>query len=672
MDHRQAAARVRELTTQLEHHNYLYYVLARPEISDLHFDQLMKELEDLENRYPDLADPNSPTQRVGGDITKEFPEVRHRFPMLSLSNSYSREDVVEFVERIEKAIGQVTFVMELKYDGVAISLSYRDGRFERAVTRGDGEKGEEITANVRTVRAIPLHLHGNDHPAELEVRGEIIYTRAQFERLNAARVEAGEEPYANPRNTAAGTLKLQDPKEVARRKLDNFIYGVQSDELDIRSHFELIHKAHIWGFHTPEPSRRFIERTDNVDGIMAFIDHWDKHRHSLEMDIDGIVIKVDDLDIQDELGMTAKSPRWAIAYKFQAEQALTRLERVTFQVGRTGAITPVAELDPVQLSGTTVKRASLFNADQLVRLDLHVGDLVRVEKAGEIIPQVVGVEKDERPRGAQRVHFPETCPECDTPLVRIEGEAQHYCPNEHGCPPQITRRIEHFISRRAMDIEGLGGETVGVLWEAGLLRNVADLYDLRKEQLLALGKGWGEKKSQAIIDGLEKSKAIPFEQVLFALGIRHVGETVAKKIARAVGSLDHLMHMTKEELTAVDEVGEVIAESIIDFFAAEGNRATIGRLRDAGLRFEVDRTEQQVQGDQLKGLTFVVSGVFENFSRDGIKQTIEAHGGKVSGSISSRTNYVLAGTDMGPAKRAKAEQLGVPVIDEKEFMRMIG
>lgn len=671
MEHAEAERRIRALSAEIDRHNHLYYVAARPEITDQAYDALLRELTELETRFPDLADPNSPTQRVGGDIAKNFPVVAHRYPMLSLSNSYSREDVAEFVARVEKAIGQVTFVMELKYDGVAISLSYINGRLHQAVTRGDGEKGEVITANVRTVRSIPLVLKGDDLPAELEVRGEIIFTRRRFEKLNAMRAEAGEELYANPRNTAAGTLKLQDPKEVARRGLDNFIYGVQSEQLATRSHFAMIEQAHRWGFKTPDPAKRFIEKAESVEGIMAFIDHWDTHRHALEMATDGVVIKVDDRHIQEELGMTAKSPRWAIAYKFQAEQALTRLNAVSYQVGRTGAITPVAELTPVQLSGTTVKRASLFNADQVARLGLHIGDTVRVEKAGEIIPQVVGVEVASRPPDAAPVIFPERCPDCGTSLVRLEGEAQHYCPNENGCPPQIARRIEHFVGRKAMDIEGLGGETIEVLLKAGLIQGIADLYDLHKEQLLGLGKGWGEKSAQSVIDGIAASRAVPFDRVLFALGIRHVGETIARKIARSAGSMDRLLNMSKEEMTAIEEVGEVVAESMHAFLAAPQNRATVERLRAAGLRFEVEAAAVAA-GDQLKELTFVVSGVFENFSRDGIKQAIESHGGKVSGSISKKTNFVLAGADMGPAKRAKADDLGVAVIDEKEFMRMIG
>lgn len=666
-----AARRVKELSAELEYHNHRYYVLADPVISDREFDGMLKELERLEAQYPELADPNSPTQRVGGDLTKNFPTVAHRYPMLSLGNSYSREEVGEFVARVEKEIGATVFVMELKYDGVAISLTYQDGRLVRGVTRGDGEKGEEITGNIRTVRAIPLVLRGSDVPALVELRGEVVFTRERFEALNAQRVEAGEEPYANPRNTAAGTLKLQDPKEVARRGLDNFIYAVQGEVLPTRSHFENIRKAAEWGFKTPDPARRFIERATDLEGIMAFIDHWDRHRHGLEVDIDGVVIKVDSLDVQEELGLTAKSPRWAIAYKFAAEQAATRLNGVVYQVGRTGAITPVAELEPVLLAGTTVKRASLHNADQIAKLDLHIGDLVLVEKGGEIIPKIVGVQLSERPLDAVPVLFPHACPECATELVRLEGEAQHYCPNEHACPPQITRRIEHFVGRKAMDIEGLGGETVEELFHAGLVRNVADLYELRKEQLLQLGRGWGERSAQQVVDGVEASKQAPFERLLFALGIRHVGETVAKRIARAVGSMDRLAAMSQEELTAIDVVGPVIAESIVDFFHAEGNRAILDRLRGRGLKMALDPSEVTAVGDRLKGLSFVVSGVFRNFSRESIKEAIERNGGKVSGSISSKTSYVLAGADMGPAKRTKAEQLGVPVIDEDEFMRMI-
>lgn len=670
MDREQAAKRVRELTEQLERHNHLYYVEAKPVISDQEFDFLMKELEALEKQFPDLASPNSPTQRVGGDLTKEFPTVAHRWPMLSLENSYSREEVAEFVRRVEKEAGPTTFVMELKYDGVAISLTYRNGELMRGVTRGDGEQGEDITANVRTVRTIPLRLRGNP-PAELEARGEILMGFREFEALNDLRGKEGEERFANPRNTTAGTLKLQDPKVVAKRHLQNYIYDLYTVEMPSSSHFENIRRCGEWGFRTPDPKERFIARANGVEDIMAFISYWDGARHQLPIAMDGVVIKVDDLGIREELGLRAKSPRWAIAYKFPAENKATRLNGVEFNVGRTGAITPVALLEPVELAGTTVKRASIHNADQIAKLDLHIGDMVLVEKGGEIIPKITGVDLARRPQDARPVHYPALCPECGTPLVRDEGEAQHYCPNEHGCPPQITRRIEHFVGRKAMDIGGLGGETVEALYKAGLIHNVADLYDLRQEQLLALGKGWGERSTQLIIDGIAASRTVPFERVLFALGIRHVGETVAKKIARSTGSIDRLAEMSPDELTGIGEVGEVIAASIRDFFTVEGNRRIVERLRNAGLVLVADAAAKGPESDKLKGLSFVVSGVFKTFTRDGIKETIEAHGGKVGGSISRKTNFVVAGDDMGPAKKAKADELGVPVIGEAEFRRMI-
>ena len=671
MDSNEAGQRIARLSAELEEHNHRYYVLAEPVIDDRAFDLLMKELEALERQWPELASPNSPTKRVGGDITKNFATIPHRYPMLSLSNSYSAAEVAEFVARAEREVGRTTFCMELKYDGVAISLTYVDGELVRGVTRGDGEKGEDITANVRTVRSIPLKLRG-DFPPELEARGEILFTRKQFDKLNAERDEAGEERYANPRNTAAGTLKNQDPKLVAKRGLENFVYTLQGPQLPSRSHFENIRKAHDWGFRTPDPARRFIERADTVEGIMAFIDHWDKARHELGMDIDGVVVKVDDLVVQGELGLTAKSPRWAIAYKFQAEQAITRLNGIEYNVGRTGAITPVALLEPVLLAGTTVKRASVHNADQIARFDLRIGDSVQVEKGGEIIPKITGVVLEQRPADATPVAFPTHCPVCGTALVRYEGEAQHYCPNEHGCPPQITRRIEHFVGRKAMDIAGLGGETVEELFRAGLIRNIGDLYDLQKEQLLALGHGWGERSAGQVIEGIAASRQVPFEQVLFAIGIRHVGETVARKIARSVVDIDRLMAMDEQQLTALDEVGGVIARSIVDFFAVPDNRALVERLRTAGLQLALDPASVRPVGETLKGLTFVVSGVFEHFSRDGVKAAIEDNGGKVSGSISKKTSFVLAGADMGPAKKEKALALGVPVIDENEFRRMIG
>ena len=670
MDREKAAKRIAELSELLEHHNHLYYVEVKPVISDQDFDLKMKELESLEAQWPDLASPNSPTQRVGGDITKEFSTVAHRWPMLSLSNSYSREEVAAFVERIGKEYGTVMFTMELKYDGVAISLTYQDGELVRGLTRGDGEKGDDITSNVRTVRSIPLRLRGNP-PAELEARGEILMGRKEFEKLNEQREEDGEELFANPRNTTAGTLKLQDSKVVAKRGLQNYIYTLQADELPTRSHYGNIIQCREWGFRIPDPAKRFIEQADSLEGIMDYIAYWDRARYDLDIAIDGVVIKVDNIDLQEEMGLRSKSPRWAIAYKFQAEQKFTRLHGVEFHVGRTGAVTPVALLDPVELAGTTVKRASIHNADQIAKLDLHIGDMVQVEKGGEIIPKITAVDMARRAPEAVPVAYPALCPACGTPLVRDEGVAQHYCPNEHACPPQIVRRIEHFVARKAMDIDGLGGETVEALFQAELIRNVADLYDLQQDQLLELGKGWGERSTQLIIDGIAASKAVPFERVLFAMGIRHVGETVAKKIARAVGNMDRLAAMSMEELTGIDEVGSVVATSITDFFAAEGNRLIVERLRAAGVRFAVDPSEEKSQSDLLRGQTFVVSGVFETFTRDGIKQAIEENGGKVSGSISKKTNFVVAGAGMGPAKKTKAEELGVEVIDEVELRRMI-
>lgn len=668
MTKEEARQRISDLSRQLEEHNHRYYVLHTPSISDQQFDFLLKELEALEREHPELASPNSPTQRVGGDITKDFPQVKHEYPMLSLGNSYSREEVVAFVERVKKEVGPTTFAMELKYDGVAISLIYENGELVRGVTRGDGEKGEDITANVRTVRSIPLKLKAGDWPQRFEMRGEIFFTSKQFEKLNTERAAAGEELYANPRNTAAGTLKNQDPKLVAKRGLDCYLYAMHGEQLPSRSHSGNLRKASEWGFKTPDPARGFIATANDAEGIMRFIERWDQERHRIELATDGIVIKVDDLNVQVELGFTAKSPRWAIAYKFQAEQAITRLNGVSYQVGRTGAVTPVAELEPVLLAGTTVKRASLHNADQIAKLGLRIGDFVKVEKGGEIIPKIVGV--DDARLGNQPVLFPETCPECGTRLAREEGEAQHYCPNEHHCPPQITGRIEHFVGRKMMAIDGLGGETVAELHAAGLIRDVADLYALTKEQLLSLGKGWGERSAEQVVAGIEASKAIPFEQVLFAIGIRHVGETVAKKLARGLGSMDALMMATKEQLMGVGEVGEVIADSVIGFFAVHGNREVVERLRTAGLRM-VAEASAAPKSDKLKGLSIVVSGVFRNFSRDGIKEAIEMNGGKVGGSISKKTSYVVAGAEMGPAKRAKADELGVPVIDEDAFAAMI-
>lgn len=676
--------RIKELTEQLNEHNHRYYVLNAPIVSDMDFDFLLKELEALEQKYPDYAETNSPTKRVGGDITDKFEKVAHSRPMLSLSNTYSKEDIADWEERIHKAVDtEIEYVMELKYDGVAIALHYENGQFVRGITRGDGSVGEDVSANIRTIRSIPLHLTG-DYPAYFEIRGEIFLPKKEFNKLNEERAKNGEELYANPRNTAAGTLKQQDSAEVAKRKLDCYLYYVLGENLALPSHFENVEKAAQWGFKVPSSKQRLIEKATSIDGIMDFINYWDIHRHDLPFEIDGIVIKVNKLSLWDELGMTAKSPRWAIAYKFKAETARTRLNKVTYQVGRTGAITPVANLQPVVLAGTTVKRASLHNADQIAKLDIREGDLVLVEKGGEIIPKITGVVMEERPADSEPLHYIQNCPECGTALIREEGEALHYCPNDIGCPPQIKGKMQHFISRKAMNIEGLGSETVAGLYDKGLVKDISDIYDLKFEQLLGLEFSVGDEESGEIkkrslqeksvknlLEGLETSKNVPFERVLFALGIRFVGETVAKKLVKHFKNIDALQSASREALIEADEVGEKIADSILYYFSEEKNRTIIRRLKEAGLQFENLASESAAASDKLKGLTFVVSGVFNSFSRDGIKESIEANGGKVSGSISSKTSYVLAGDDMGPSKRKKAEDLGVKIISETEYVAMI-
>jgi DNA ligase (NAD+) len=644
--------------------------LNQPVISDFEFDHLLKELESLEQKYPHLAQQNSPTKRVGGDLTSKFEKVAHRYPMLSLSNTYSEEEIIDWENRIKKSIDEaVEYVLELKYDGVAISLHYANGELERAVTRGDGEVGEDVTTNVRTIRSIPLSLYGN-YPADFEIRGEIFLPLAEFAALNEEREAAGEETYANPRNTASGTLKNQDSRLVAQRNLDCFLYFVYADQSVSLNHFDSLAQAKSWGFKVPPAEQRYVARVNGIEGIMDFIHYWAEARHQLPFEIDGVVIKVNDYNVQRRLGMTAKSPRWAIAYKFKAERARTRLNAITYQVGRTGAITPVANLEPVLLAGTTVKRASLHNADQIAKLDIRVGDYVFVEKGGEIIPKVVEVDASAR-QGETLPHTYIThCPECNSPLVRQEGEAQHYCPNENGCGPQIRGRMEHFISRKAMNIDGMGPETIEQLWDAGLIENCASLYYLQAADLLPLER-MAERSVSKLLDGLEASKDRPFERVLFALGIRHVGETVAKKLARHFGDIDALMQADAEALVAVEEIGERIAGSVIAFFADASNQAMLARLRDAGLKFAVERSQSQVS-DVLEGKSFVVSGVFEQFSRDEIKAKIEAYGGKNTGSISAKTHYVLAGDKMGPAKLKKAEDLGVKIISEADFLSMIG
>ena len=668
-----ANRRILELRGDLHAHNHLYYNKNQPIISDKEFDVLMKELEALELEYPEFNDPLSPTMRPGGDALDGFDKVKHSTPMLSLSNTYDAHEVEDWMLRVEKGLeGQdVVYVMELKYDGVAISLIYEKGRLIKAITRGDGETGEDITANVKTIRTIPL-LMQQSAPENLEIRGEIFYPFDAFNALNDLREEAGEAQFANPRNTAAGSLKLLDSKEVAKRKLDCMMYGVMSKGIS-ETHSEAVSSAGVWGFKVPSEELKMISTSTDSKGVMAFITYWDSARHELPFAIDGVVIKVDRYDQQEILGLTSKSPRWAISFKFETERVRTKLKEITFQVGRTGAVTPVANLEPVLLGGTTVKRASLHNADQIERLGLRSEDYVFVEKGGEIIPKVVGVDESARAVAVDLFTqseslFPTHCLECDTALIRVEGEVVHYCPNAASCPPQVKGRIKHFISRKAMNIDGLGSETVAQLVEAGLVFDPGSLYKLSPEDLLPLDR-MAEKSVQKLLLGIEASKQIPFERVLFALGIRYVGETVAKKLARSLGSLDAIMHANREALIEVDEIGERIADSILAFFAEESNKSFIHRLKDAGLQFVV----QEVEGatDKLAGAAIVVRGVFEKFDRTGLKKLIEQHGGKVSSSISKKTSYIVAGEKMGPSKREKAEKLGVQIISEDEFLEKI-
>lgn len=664
-----AQKRIKELTNLLNHYNYQYYIENTSEVSDFEFDQLLKELQGLENEYPAFASENSPTKRVGGDITKKFETVRHQYPMLSLSNSYSEEEIIEWENRIKKLIsGEVNYVCELKYDGVAIGVRYENGEFVQAVTRGDGTQGEDVSANVKTIRSIPLKLKG-DYPSRFEIRGEIIFPFEAFNALNKEREENNEELFANPRNTASGTLKLQDSSVVAKRKLDCFLYAVYSEENISEGHYESVLKAKTWGFKVPTPENNYLLKTNSIEGIMEFIHYWDEHRKDLPFEIDGIVIKVDSFEQQEELGSTAKSPRWAIAYKFKTEQASALLEKVTYQVGRTGAITPVANLSPVSLGGTTVRRASLHNADQMAILDLHEGDTVYVEKGGEIIPKIVGVNIENRKNDALPIEFIRNCPECDAELIRYEGEAQHYCPNETGCPPQITGKIIHFISRKAMDIDGIGTETVEQLYRAGYIHNVADLFDLTFEQISGLER-MGEKSANNLLQGLEKAKEVPFERVLFALGIRYVGETVAKKITHALKNIDKIINASYDDLVNIDEVGERVALSIIQYFQKEDNVNIVRRLKNVGLQFESE--EKQLDSSILEGKSIVVSGVFHTVSRNELKALIEANGGKNVGSISSKTSFVVAGENMGPSKLEKANSLGIEILNEEQFLKMIG
>jgi DNA ligase (NAD+) len=667
MNAQQVKEDIDRLVNELNHHNQLYYVHNEPEISDLEFDQLLKKLEKLESEFPEFASENSPTKRVGGDLTKKFQSVSHRYPMLSLSNTYSEEEITDWENRIKKSIDEeIEYVCELKYDGVAIGIRYENGQLSAAVTRGDGEKGELVTTNVRTIRTIPLQLQ-NDFPQDFEIRGEIFMPHEQFSMLNREREEAGEALYANPRNTASGTLKSLDSKIVADRKLDCYLYGLYGLSDQQVGHFESVLKAKEWGFRIPSPENRYIEKSKSIEGIMDFIHYWDQARNELPFDIDGIVIKVNSYDQQRKLGFTAKSPRWAIAYKFKTSQVETELESVTYQVGRTGAITPVANLKPVQLGGTTVKRASLHNADQIEKLDLHLHDLVQVEKGGEIIPKIVGVNLSQR-KSMEKIAFIDNCPECDHPLIRKEGEAQHYCPNETVCPPQVKGKITHFISRKAMNIDGLGEETIEMLYAKKMIKDVSDLYFLSFDQLLELER-MGEKSANNLLKGVEASKKIPFERVLFGLGIRFVGETVAKKLAQAFENMDVLMRANYDELIDVEEIGEKIAISLHHYFQDSANLALIQRLKEIGLSFEIIKKEQA--SSVLTGKILVVSGTFETFSRDELKELIERNGGKVGSSVSSKTDFLIAGANMGPAKLKTASNLGVTMISENEFIKLI-
>ena len=658
-----------QLRQELEQHNYRYYVLSDPVISDREFDEMMHQLQTLEEAHPEMADPLSPTQRVGSDLSKEFEQVVHTYPMLSLGNTYSESDVRDFYERTERALHGEPFeiVAELKYDGTSISLTYEQGRLLRAVTRGDGTRGDDVTANVKTIRSVPLCLQGNDYPALFEIRGEILLPWAEFDRLNKEREEQEEPLFANPRNAASGTLKQQNPAVVAARRLDAYFYYVLGEQLPAETHYDNLEAARRWGFKIPD----VIRRCRSMAEVLDYIAYWDVERKNLPVATDGIVLKVNSLRQQKYLGFTAKSPRWAIAYKFQAERAETRLNSVSFQVGRTGAITPVANLEPVLLAGTVVKRASLHNADIIEGLDLHLGDQVYVEKGGEIIPKIVGVNRDARSiLIGDKIRFIRTCPECGTPLVRAEGEAGHYCPNDIGCPPQIKGRIEHFVTRRAMNIN-IGPETIEDLYNAGLVKDAADLYTLKVPDLVRLER-WAIKSAHNLLDSLAISKQVPFERVLYALGIRYVGETVAKRLANSFHSIEALRAASFEQLIAVDEIGDRIANSVRRYFADERNCHLVERLQEVGLQMNISEVQLSNRSKKLKGKTIVISGTFLHHSRDEYKNLIEQHGGKNSGSVSGKTSFILAGDNMGPAKLEKAAKLGIQVMQEEEFLKLIG
>lgn len=659
--------KIEALRTALREHNYKYYVLDQPTISDYEFDMQLKQLQELEGQHPEFYDATSPTLRVGGMVTKNFETVVHDYRMYSLDNSYSKEDLEDWEKRIQRVLGdaEVEFTCELKYDGASISLTYEQGTLVRAVTRGDGFQGDDVTTNIKTIKSVPLKLKG-DYPAKFDIRGEIVLPFEGFAKMNADRVANGEEPYMNPRNTASGSLKLQDSSLVAQRPLDCLLYGIVGRNTGIETQWQMLDKAREWGFKVPTVAK-LCKTTDEV---MEFVTYWDEHRHDLPYETDGVVIKVNGLQQQEELGHTSKSPRWAMAYKFKAEQVSTVLNEITYQVGRTGAITPVANLEPVLLAGTTVKRASLHNADQIAKFDIREGDTVFVEKGGEIIPKIIGVDFSKRPKDSEPTSYIENCPECQTPLLRTEGDAKHYCTNYYGCPVQITGRIQHYISRKAMDIEGMGSETVTLLFQEGLITNYADLYTLTKEQVMPLER-MAEKSAENLVNGVQASTAIPFERVLFALGIRFVGETVAKKLAKAYKNIDALMAATEEELIAIDEIGERIAQSVVEFFRNTTNQEIVARLRTYGVQFELAAEQLENQTDKLKGQTFVVSGVFEKVSRTELKKLIEDNGGKVGSSVSSKTSFLVAGDKMGPSKRTKAETLGVRIISEDEFLEIL-
>lgn len=658
---------IQALRNELNQHNYNYYVLDNATISDYDFDIKLKELQDLEDKYPEFFDDNSPTQRVGGTVTKNFKTIPHQFRMYSLDNSYSKDDLLDWETRIQRVLGNVDlqYTCELKYDGASISITYENGKLVQALTRGDGFQGDEVTNNIKTIRSIPLKLKEN-YPDRFDIRGEIILPYAGFEKMNQELIEIGETPYSNPRNTASGSLKLQDSAEVAKRPLECLLYSVTGNNLPFSSQYEGLESARKWGFKVPNEAKL----VNNMQEVFDFIDYWDVHRHKLLYETDGVVVKVNSIQHQQELGYTAKSPRWAIAYKFKSEQVSTTLKSITYQVGRTGAITPVANLEPVQLAGTIVKRASLHNADQIEKLDIRINDTVFVEKGGEIIPKIIAVDLDKRPENSEPTKYITHCPECQTELVRNEGEANHYCPNFYGCPPQIIGRIQHYISRKAMDIEGLGGETVALLFNNGLVNNYADLYELTVEQILPLER-MAQKSAENLVNGVQQSKEIPFESVLFALGIRFVGETVAKKLAKHYKNIDALSQASLMELILVDEIGERIARSVIEFFENEENKKIIERLKSYGVQFQIVEKFNPDATEKFIGKTFVVSGVFTQFSRDELKKTIEDNGGKVGSSISAKTDFVVAGDNMGPAKLEKANKLNIPILSEEDFINKL-